>query len=190
MNFIEPAMAKARKTVVKIIPDETIIRKIYMLRGQKILLDMDLAELYEVETNYLKRQVRRNIERFPEDFMFEINSKEYNSLRSQFGTLKRGSHAKYLPFAFTEQGVAMLSGVINSTKAIEMNIAIMRAFVETRKLLHSNKKIAKQIKMLFDRIGEHDVQLSAIYDAIENLLDKKVEEKKWEERERIGFKAK
>jgi hypothetical protein len=99
---------------------------------------------------------------------------------------------RYLPSAFTEQGVAMLSGVINSPKAIEMNIAIMRAFVETRKLMHSDKRIAEQIKMLFDRIGEHDVQLGAIYDALENMMDEKTEEKvknkTWEQRERIGFK--
>lgn len=185
-------MAKAKKTVVKILPDNTIIRKIYLFRGQNVLLDMDLALLYEVETGYLKRQVKRNIERFPSDFMFELIPEEYNSLRSQIGILKRGAHSKYMPFAFTEQGVAMLSGVINSPKAIEMNIAIMRAFVETRKLLHSNKEIAEQIKMLFDRIGEHDVQLGAIYNAIENLMDEKTEEKvkkiDWEERERIGFK--
>ena len=185
-------MAKAKKTVVKIIPDETIIRKIYMLRGQKVMLDMDLAILYEIDNKQLKRQVRRNIERFPEDFMFEITSKELGSLRSQIGTSNKRGGIRYLPYAFTEQGVAMLSGVINSPKAIEMNIAIMRAFVETRKLLHSNKKIAEQIKLLFDRIGEHDVQLGAIYDAIENLMDEKTEEKvkkiHWEERERIGFK--
>lgn len=152
------------------------------------MLDSDLADLYEVETNYLKRQVRRNIDRFPADFMFELSKKEYQSLRSQFGTLKRGSHSKYLPFAFSEQGVSMLSGVINSPKAINMHIAIMRAFVEMRKLVHSNKKIGEQIKEIFDRVGEHDVQLAAIYDAIENLLDRKTEEKNWEERERIGFK--
>lgn len=181
-------MAKANKGFAKIIPGETIISKIHLLRGEKVLLDRDLAELYEVETGYLKRQVKRNIERFPGDFMFELTPKEYNSLRSQIGILNRGAHAKYLPFAFTEQGVAMLSGVINSPKAIEMNIAIMRAFVETRKLLHSNKKIAEQIQQLFDRVGEHDTQLAAIYDAIENLLDEKAAQKKWEERERIGFK--
>jgi len=185
-------MAKAKTAIVKIIPDDTIIRKIYNLRSQKVMLDMDLSILYEIDNKQLKRQVRRNIERFPEDFMFELNSKEYNSLRSQIGTLNRGAHSKYLPFAFTEQGVAMLSGVINSAKAIEMNIAIMRAFVEIRKLLHSDKKIAEQIKKIFERIGEHDVQLSAIYDAMENMMDEKMDEKiekeQWKERERIGFK--
>lgn len=185
-------MAKAKTTVVKIIPDETIIRKIYVFRGQKVLLDMDLAVLYEIDTKQLKRQVRRNMLRFPEDFMFELTREEFESLRSQIGTLKRGAHAKYLPFAFTEQGVAMLSGVINSPKAIEMNIAIMRAFVETRKLLQANNEVANQIKLIFERLGEHDVQLGAIYDAMEQLMDEKVDEQakrvNWEERERIGFK--
>ena len=184
-------MAKAKKNVVKVIPDDTIIRKIYVLRGQKVMLDMDLAVLYEIETKRLKEAVRRNIERFPEDFMFELNAKEYNSLRTQFATSNRGG-SRYMPFAFTEQGVAMLSGVINSPKAIDMNIAIMRAFVETRKLVLSNKKVAEQIKTLFERIGEHDVQLAAIYDAMENLMDEKLDEKiekqQWAERERIGFK--
>lgn len=192
MSISKLKMAKSKKAVVKVITDDTIISKIYMLRGQKVLLDMDLATLYEVETGYLKRQVKRNIERFPEDFMFELAPDEYNSLRSQIGILKRGAHSKYMPFAFTEQGVAMLSGVINSPKAIQMNIAIMRAFVETRKLLHSNTKIAEQIQHIFDRLGEHDVQLTSIYEAMENLLDHNEEEKakkvKWEDRERIGFK--
>ena len=137
-------MAKAKKAFTKIIPEENIISKIYVVRGYKVILDMDLAELYEVETSYLKRQVRRNIERFPGDFMFKLNKKEFDSLRSQFGILKRGEHTKYLPFAFTEHGVAMLSGVINSPKAIDMNIAITRAFVEIRKLVQINKLIAEK----------------------------------------------
>lgn len=188
-------MAKASKGVIKIIPDETIIRKIYVLRGQKVMLDMDLAALYDVETAYLKRQVKRNIERFPEDFMFELSAKENQNLRGQIGISSWGG-TRYMPFAFTEQGVAMLSGVINSAKAIEMNIAIMRAFVEMRNLVHDNKKIAVQIKALFERVGEHDVQLVAIYDAMENLMDEtedknleqQVKRDNWIKRERIGFK--
>ena len=155
------------------------------------MLDRDLAALYDIDTKVLKQAVKRNAKRFPRDFMFTLTQKEFQNLRSQFVTSSWGG-LRYLPSAFTEQGVAMLSGVINSPKAIEMNIAIMRAFVETRKLLHSNKKIAEQIKLIFDRIGEHDVQLGAIYDALENLMDEKTEEKVkktgWEERERIGFK--
>ena len=149
--------------------------------------------MYGVETKRLKEAVRRNIERFPKDFMFEMNKKEFENWRSQIASSNSDKMGlRYAPFCFTEQGVAMLTGVINSPKAIDMNIAIMRAFVETRKLLHSNKKIAQQIRMLFDRIGEHDVQLGAIYDALENLMDEKTGDKVkkigWEERERIGFK--
>ena len=99
-----------------------IEQAILLIRGQKVMLDRDLAELYGVETKQLKRAVRRNIYRFPPDFMFELTTKEYNSLRSQFGTLKKGAHSKYLPMAFTEQGVAMLSSVLNSKQAIEVNI--------------------------------------------------------------------
>jgi hypothetical protein len=103
------------------VPDEIISSKIYFIRQQKVMLDNDLAELYNVETKQLKRQVRRNIERFPEDFMFELTQNENEILRSQFGTLKRGEHSKYLPMAFTEQGVAMLSSVLNSPTAIKVN---------------------------------------------------------------------
>ena len=157
------------------------------------MLDRDLAELYGIETKVLNQAVKRNIERFPKDFMFQLNTKEFENWKSQLVTSNSEKMGiRRSPYVFTEQGVAMLSGVINSPKAIEMNIAIMRAFVETRKLLYSNKKIAEQIKLLFDRIGEHDVQLGAIYDAIENLMDEKTEAKVkkigWEERERIGFK--
>ena len=185
-------MARAKKSIIKTIPDETIIRKIYLLRGEKVMLDMDLAILYDTETKYLKRSVRQNIKRFPPDFMLELTKEEYENLRCNFSTSNQRGGIRYLPFAFTEQGVAMLSGVINSPKAIEMNIAIMRAFVEMRKLGVGNKKLAEQIKILFERMGEHDVQLAAIYDAMENLMDEKVDEKikkkAWQERERIGFK--
>src|SRR5215217_6090104 len=131
-------MAKSNKSIAKIIPDEVIIKRIYIFRKQKIMVDRDLAELYGIETKALNQAVKRNIQRFPKDFMFQLNTKEFESLRSQFVTSNQRGGGRYLPFAFTEQGVAMLSGVINSPKAIEMNIAIMRAFVETRKLLHSD----------------------------------------------------
>jgi hypothetical protein len=182
-------MSKAKSSKVQIVPEEAIIRKIYLLRGKKVLLNEDLAALYDVETKQLKRQVKRNIERFPEDFMFELTQEEYQSLRSQFGTLKRGQHSKYLPYAFTEQGVAMLSGVINSVKAIEMNIAIMRAFVEIKRVVIENKKIADRLQKLQDKLGEHDVRLKEIYNAIENLLNHKVEQEKWADRTRIAYKA-
>ncbi len=167
-----------KKRVIKIIPDEAVVRMIYVFRGEKVMLDRDLSELYGVETKVLNQAVKRNIERFPKDFMFQLNKKEFENWKSQIvpsNSAKMGIRRS--PYAFTEQGVAMLSGVINSPKAIEMNIAIMRAFVEMRKLAHSNKKIATEIKKLIDKVGEHDIQLSGIYDAIEDLLDKKVKEK-------------
>jgi len=118
-----------------------IVTKILILREEKVLLDVDLAMLYGVETKRLKEAVRRNIDRFPKDFMFELSKNEWDSLRSQIASLKkgRGTHSKYLPFAFTEQGVAMLSGILNSRRAIETNIAIMRTFVALRRWMQSNK---------------------------------------------------
>src|SRR4030066_2034324 len=125
-----------------------IERKIYLIRGDKVLLDGDLAELYGVEVKHLKRQVRRNIDRFPEDFMIELSKEEYESLRRHFGTLKRGEHSKYLSYAFTEQGVAMLSSVLRSKQAVQVNIAIMRAFVKLRELLSTNKELARKLETL------------------------------------------
>lgn len=167
------------------------------------MLARDLAALYEVEVKVLNQAVKRNIKRFPKDFMFQLTREEFEQLRvqietsedkpasrSQFVTLNtgRGSNAKYLPYAFTEQGVAMLSGILNSDKAIAMNIAIMRAFVETRKILLLQNDVRQQLQEIKERLGGHDVQLAAIYDAMENLLDEKAAERKWNERPRIGFK--
>lgn len=168
-----------------------IHQKIFEVRGKKVMLDFDLAEMYEIETKRLKEAVKRNNERFPEDFMFQLAEKEWNTLlRSQFASLKtgRGKHSKYAPYAFTEQGVAMLSGILHSDKAINMNIAIMRAFVEVRKIFLQKTDFTEQLKEIKERLGEHDVQLNQIYDAMENLLDEKAAERKWEERDRIGFK--
>ena len=183
---------------------QTIQNRIYEIRGERVMLDFDLAQLYEVEIKVLNQGVKRNIKRFPVDFMFQLTRDEYeslkfqiqasenrNPLRSQFVTLKdsgRGQHRKFLPYAFTEQGVAMLSGVLNSDKAINMNIAIMRAFIEVRRVLLQQNDLKTQLKEIKKRLGEHDVQLSQIYDAMENLLDEKAAQRKWEERERIGFK--
>jgi len=182
---------------------QTIQNRIYEIRGERVMLDKDLAALYETETKRLTEAVKRNIKRFPPDFMFQINKDEFEgirsqivtlenntSLRSQFASLKtgRGKHSKYAPYAFTEQGVAMLSGILHSDKAINMNIAIMRAFVELRKIFLQKIDIREQFKEIKERLGEHDVQLNQIYDAMENLLDEKAAERKWEERERIGFK--
>lgn len=170
---------------------ELIQERIYLIRGQKVMLDFDLASLYEVEVRRLKEAVRRNIARFPPDFMYELTREEYGFLRSQFATLEttgRGRHAKYAPFAFTEQGIAMLSSVLHSERAIEMNISIMRAFIAMRRFLYQYNELTEQINDIRKSVDNHNEQLSQIYDAIENLLDEKTEQKSWQERERIGFR--
>ncbi len=181
----------------------SIQKRIYEIRGERVMLDRDLAALYETETKALNLAVKRNIKRFPPDFMFQLTKEELESLRFQFETLEtayslrsqivtletgRGQHSKYLPYAFTEQGVAMLSGIINSDKAINMNIAIMRVFIQIKKALLFQNDLKEQLKEIRERMGEHDVQLNNIYDAMENLLDEKAAQRKWEDRERIGFK--
>jgi hypothetical protein len=192
----------------------SIQNRIYEVRGERIMLDFDIAELYEVETRVLNQAVKRNIKRFPEDFMFRLNALEWEQmslqiltapgefvLRSQIVTskisgvssskseiLKGSGGNRYLPYAFTEQGIAMLSGVLNSEKAIQMNIAIMRAFVTARRLSLQEMDIKTQLKEIKDVLGVHDSQLNEIYDAIENLLDENAAQKKWNARERIGFK--
>jgi phage regulator Rha-like protein len=167
----------------ELIPIEAVASRIYLIRGHKVMLDRDLAELYGVETRVLKQAVRRNIGRFPADFMFELTKEEEDSLRSQIVTLKgRGKHSKYLSFAFTEQGVAMLSTVLNSERAIEVNIAIMRAFVRMRELLATNKKMARKLDELEKRLTGHDEQFQMVFEAIRQLIE--VEEKP---KKKIGF---
>jgi phage regulator Rha-like protein len=182
--------------------------KIYEVRGEKIMLDFDLAKLYDVETRVFNQAIKRNIQSFPKDFMFRLTAKEWKEiLSSQFvvtdssaksnssqfvmSSLKHRS-AKYLPYAFTEHGVTMLASILKSPKARKMNIAIVRAFIALKKFANKNAAVLHLVKELKDRIDEHDVQLSSIYDALENMLDVKEDEtlKKinWEERERIGFK--
>ena len=172
--------------IEQLIPVERISSKIFLIRKEKVLLDSDLADLYGVETKQLKRAVKRNIDRFPNDFMFQLTRAEYNSLRNQIGTLKRGAHSKYLPFAFTEQGVAMLSSVLNSERAIKVNIAIMRAFVKMRKFLGSTEYLAKKLKQLEKetrgKFAEHQQQISMIFEAIKELMTEKEKPKR-----RIGF---
>lgn len=167
-----------------IIPVESIARKILVFRGQKVLPDNVLAELYQVPTKRLNEQVRRNSKRFPPDFMFQLTTEEYDSLRTQFATLKegRGKHRKYLPYVFTEQGVAMLSTVLNSERAIQVNIAIMRTFVELRKYLATQKDVKVVLTEHQRILQKHDSQIQSIFEAIEQLT--KVEEKP---KRRIGF---
>jgi phage regulator Rha-like protein len=168
----------------------TIIQqKIFEIRGQKVILDRDLAALYGVETRTLNQAVRRNISIFPEDFMFILTQTELENLRSQFVISSSGhGGTRYKPMAFTEHGVTMLATVLKSHQARKMSVAIVRAFIALKRFVIENGDIIDQLKELKQRIEEHDIQLSQIYDTIENLLDSKSEEKKWEDRERIGFK--
>ena len=149
------------------IPSERIERAILLIRGQKVMLDADLAELYGVPTKALNRAVRRNAERFPADFMFQLTAGEYESLRCQFGTLKRGQHSKYLPLAFTEQGVAMLSSVLRSPRAVLVNVEIMRAFVRLRQMLAANTDLARRLDELEKK---YDAQFRIVFDAIRQLM--------------------
>lgn len=156
------------------------------------MLDFDLAELYDVETKRLKESVRRNKVRFPTDFMFQLTKQEFDSLRSQIATSNKRGGTRYMPFAFTEQGVGMLSGVLNSDKAVQMHIAIVRAFVALKQFVLNYKDLANQIKEIKSTVTNHSEQLNQIYDAIENMMDENEEKKEqkrlWKERERIGFK--
>ncbi len=154
------------------LPEETIVNRIHVLRGKKVMIDRDLAALYQVETAQLKRAVRRNIDRFPEDFMFELSKDELEILRCQFGTSSWGGE-RYLPFAFTEQGVAMLSTVLNSKRAILVNIQIMRAFVRMRNLVAENSEVRKAIVNIEKRLNVHDRQIQIAFDALKSLLGPK-----------------
>ena len=143
---------------------------ILLVRGQKVILDRDLAQLYGVTTGNLNKAVKRNIDRFPNDFMFQLTPEEYKSLRFQFGIFKKGRHAKYLPYAFTEQGVAMLSSVLKSKRAIEVNVAIMRAFVKLRETLATHKELSRKLSDLERKLGDPDEQIQAIFEAIRQLM--------------------
>ena len=151
---------------------QEIEKRILLIRGLKVMIDSHLAELYGVSPKRLNEQVRRNIRRFPDDFMFQLTHAEYAALRSQFATLEagRGRHRKYLPYAFTEQGVAMLSSVLNSARAIEVNIAIMRAFVRLREIIASHKELAKRLANLKLLVDSHDRRIGSLFEAIRLLL--------------------
>ncbi|MFT3826475.1 MAG: ORF6N domain-containing protein [Chitinophagaceae bacterium] len=164
-----------------------IQNRIFDIRNMKVMLDFHLAELYEVETKRLKEAVRRNKKRFPPDFMFQLTKKELDSLRTQFATLNtgRGQHSKYLPYAFTEQGVAMLSSVLNSDRAIEVNIAIIRTFVLIRQHASDYKELEAKIKKLEKKYNQN---FTEVFTALGVLLGRKQQEEDFKSRRRIGFK--
>src|SRR3989344_2609438 len=162
-------MSKGMARGLSVIPSERIESRIVLLRGQKVMLDSELAELYGVATKVLIQAIKRNIERFPADFMFQLTVEEADLLRSQIVTLKtgRGRHRKYLPYAFTEQGVAMLSSVLRSKRAIHVNIEIMRAFVRLRQMLSTNADLARKLAVLEKK---YDAQFRVVFDAIRELM--------------------
>ncbi len=164
------------------IPLERITNSILLIRGQKVILDSDLATLYGVETRILLQAVKRNEERFPEDFMFQLDSTEREFLKRNVDTAGRGGR-RYAPYAFTEQGVAMLSGVLNSPRAIAVNVAIMRAFVKLRQLLTDNEKLARKLRAIEKKYDGH---FKAVFDAIAALMEPVEDQPK---KSRIGFKT-
>jgi ORF6N domain len=168
-----------------LIPNEIIENKIYLIRNVKVMLDSDLALIYGVETKQLKRQVRRSMERFPEDFMFELDKVEFEILRSQFGTLKRGEHSKYVPMVFTEQGISMLSSVLSSATAIKMNIQIIRVFTKIREVLNNNINIKLEIEEIKKKLSNHSKNIAFVYSYLDEMMDK--QENKVE-RTKIGYK--
>lgn len=169
------------------ITDEKLISKIYLVRGQKIMLDRDLAELYGVETKVLKQAVRRNTGRFPEDFMFEMNKEELEAWRSHFVTSKPGDRKgmRYKPFCFTEQGVTMLSCILNSERAIAVNIQIIRIFARLRAMALTHKDILLKLEQLERKVTAHDGDIKMIFDALKQLLNPPQEP-----RPKIGFRRK
>jgi len=198
-----------------------IFQKIHEIRGQKVILDFDLAELYDVETKVLNQAVKRNLKRFPLDFMFQLTEKEQNEVlrsqtvtaniqntdfdfnersRSQIVTLnekesdnqfvksmKRGSNIKYSPYAFTEQGIAMLSSVLRSERAIEVNIAIMRVFVEMRKLFLNHQELLIKVGELAEKVGDHDQYIKTLYEYLKSYDEEQKRRLEWENRNPIGF---
>ncbi len=165
-------------------PDIVVMEKIYVIRGEKVMLDHDLAELYGIETKQLKRAVRRNIDRFPEDFMFELSSEEFNDLRSQFGTSSWGG-ARYLSMAFSEHGVLMLSSVLNSKRAIKVNIQIMRVYVHIREMILTHKDLLQQMDSLDKKVAKQDEKIALVFQYLKKFIDVQEKPKK-----RVGYKRK
>ena len=169
------------KTRVSLIMHEKIERRIFSIRGKQVMLDRDLAILYGVETKVLNQAVKRNLERFPHDFMFQLTAQETKILRSQFVTLEQGRYSKYYPYAFTEYGILMLSSVLNSDRAIEVNIQIMRTFTKIREMMVTHKDLRQKIE---DMERKYDNQFQIVFKAIKRLIDPPQKRK-----EPIGFRS-
>jgi len=176
-------MTTTEKKSTSVLTEHFIVNKIYFIRGQKVMLDEDLADLYQVETKRLNEQVKRSQERFPEDFMFQLRIEEYENLKSQFATSSWGGRRK-LPFAFTEQGVAMLSSVLNSSIAISVNIQIIRVFTKMREIILTNKDVLLKLEQLEKEVSKNKHDITLIFQALRQLLSKPAEKRRM-----IGFKS-
>ena len=172
------------------LPEETIISKIYLIRGNKVILDRDLAEFYGIETRRLKEQVRRNIERFPEDFMIEFPKEELDDFRKQFGnTSKEIMGLRIAPFAFTEHGILMLASVLNTERAIQINIQLVRVFNRMREILLSHKELFLELEKVKNQLSDHDNKFMLIFEYLKQFEEAKQQEFEQANRKRIGFKT-
>ena len=171
-----------------ILSDQEIATKIYYIRGQKVMVDSDLAKLYKVETKNLNKAVDRNIDRFPEDFMFQLTEAEFQSLRFQIGTSKRGGR-RYAPYVFTEHGVLMLSSVLNSQQAIQVNIRIMRVFARVRQILMDNTELRLEIEKIKGKLDNQDKNMEIVFRYLDELSSRIPVQPEPQPRRRIGFKT-
>lgn len=175
----------SKKENLVVVPDEILMNKIYLIRNQKVMVDSDLAELYQVTTGNLNKSVKRNIKRFPDDFMFQLTESEFKNLMFQNGISSWGGNRK-LPFVFTEQGVAMLSGILNSDRAIAVNIQIMRIFTKIRQALVDNTELRLEIEKIKNKLDNHDKNMEIVFRYLDELIEKNETPK---ERNKIGFKS-
>lgn len=173
---------------LSVIPDETVINKIYLIRNEKVMLDSDLAELYGVETKRLNEQVKRNIDRFPDDFMFQLTETEFENLKSQIATSSWGGR-RTLPYAFTEHGVLMLSSVLNSDLAIKVNIQIMRVYTKIRNMLATHKDLLLKFEQFETKFADHDDKIMLIFEYLKQFEEAKQQQLEQANRKRIGFKT-
>ncbi len=176
----------SKNNLIVMVPDEKIMRQIYLIRGHKVMLDRDLAELYGVETKRLKEQVKRNIERFPKQYMFELTVKENESLRSQFATLEKGRHSKYLPMVFTEHGVLQLSNFLKSQRAIEIGFKIIDVFMKFREMLTDNTELRLGIEEIRKKTENNSKNIELVFKYLDELLEKNEKPKP---RKLIGYKT-
>lgn len=172
---------------VPVIPDEILMNKIFLIRGKKVMIDEDLSELYGVETKRLNEQVKRNLSRFPDDFMFQLSKEEFTNLKSQIATTSWGGR-RTPPYAFTEHGVLMLSSVLNSERAIQVNIQIIRIFTKMREMLMSHKEILQRLEQIENKLFEHDDKIMLVFEYIKQLEQAKQEEFDQKNRKKIGYK--